>query len=523
MGSVPVSAEERGVSEPGRPSTKSVALVLAAVATAVYAHSLTGGFLNWDDPDYVVANDELRLPFGSAVSSIFTTFLTANWNPLQRLVYLIEWRAFGEHALPLRLTNLALHVACGTLAFLVLAEWLRDRRAAAFAAVAFVVHPANVENVAWIAELKTLIAAACALGAALLWLRGRRAAALAVFAVGLLGKTSIVVLPALLVLLDLSRRRALAWKWYAAFLVPAFAAAFVQVCAARAQGTIQPLHGGTWWTHAMTVIGVLPGYATTIVAPVSLVPRRPADPVVSPADVRFVVGVLVLAAAAWGVARSWRGERRLLVAVPWLLLTLLPTLVVPIPILEADRYLYLGLPFAIGAAFASAAARREETARTLRWAAVAWTLAFGGVAAWYAEAWRSSSALWTHQLERVPLDSKAWYSLGTAKMEEGNPLACRTCYAKVLDLDPAFHPAAEGIAVIDIASGHSDRAEASMAALVAASPGYAPAWSVLATAREALGRLDDARRTYRDGVAACPRDAQLARNAAAFEQRHPRP
>lgn len=515
------AAEERYVSDAARPSTRNVLLLLAVVATAIYAHSLSGAFLNWDDPDYILANDELRLPLPSAVSSIFTTFLTANYNPLQRLTYLLEWRAFGEHAFVFRLTNLVLHAGCGALVFLVLVEWLRDRRVAALAALAFVVHPVNVENVAWITELKTLIASVCAFGAVLLWLRERRGAALAVFTVGLFGKTSIVVLPALLVLLDLSRRRDLAWKWYAAFLVPAGAMAYVQMRAAHAQGTIQTLHGGTVWTHAATVIGVLPGYAMSIVAPIGLVPQRLIEPVVSLADVRFLLGAALLALAAWGVVRSWRGQRRFLVAVPWLLVTLLPTLVVPIPILQADRYLYLGLPFVLGGAFAWAAGCPAEVVKTLRWAVVAWIVTMAGVTVWYAETWRSSKALWTHQIERSPTDARAWYCLGTALMvDDADREGCRKCYEQVLVVDPSFHLAAEGIAVLDIASGHAARAESSMTAMLASSPGYAPGWTVLATAREALGRFDDARRAYRDGLAACPGDAELTQNAASFEKRH---
>lgn len=504
-----------------RPSTRNVVLLLAILATAVYARSLTGGFLNWDDNDYIVANDEMRLPFPSAVSSIFTTFLTANYNPLQRLVYLLEWRAFGDNPLAFRLTNLVLHVGCGSLVFLLLAEWLRDRRVAALAAIAFVVHPVNVENVAWISELKTLLAAAGAFGAALLWLRERRAAAIAVFATALLAKTSIVVFPALLALLDLSRRRHLAWKWYAAFLVPAGVAAYVQVRAAHAEATIQPLHGGSLATHAMTVIGVLPGYALSIVAPLGFVPKRPVEPVVAATDVRFLCGVALLAATAWGVVRSARGERRFLVAVPWLVVTLLPTLVVPIPILQADRYLYLGLPFVLGAAFSWGASLREETARALRFAAIAWMLALAGVSAWYAEVWRSSTALWTHQIERVPSDWRAWYSFGSARMEEGDVAGGRKCYEQVLVFQPSFLPAQEAIGAIDVLTGRPDRAEASMTALLASSPGYAGGWTVLAEARAALGRVDEARRTYSEGLAACPGDAELARSAASFEQRHP--
>jgi len=58
-------------------------------------------------------------------------------------------------------------------------------------------------------------------------------------------------------------------------------------------------------------------------------------------------------------------------------------------------------------------------------------------------------------------------------------------------------------------------------AIVASYPGDGSARTVLATARDTLGRVDDARRAYRDGLAVCPGDAGLTLNAASFEQRHP--
>jgi tetratricopeptide (TPR) repeat protein len=271
----------------------------------------------------------------------------------------------------------------------------------------------------------------------------------------------------------------------------------------------------------MTVLGVLPGYVLSIVAPVWLTPKRPIEPVVAATDLRLLASVALLALTAWGVVRSARGERRLLVAAPWLVVTLLPTLVVPIPILQADRYLYLGLPFVLGAAFAWGGTLREETAKTLRAAAIAWMLALAVISVWYAEAWRSSTALWTHQLERVPSDWRAWYSFGSARMNEDDPAGARQCYEQVLVFQPEFLPAQEAIAAVDVRTGHADRAELAMLKLLQSSPGYANAWIVLAEARAALGRIEQARQTYREALAAFPGDEEIVRNAAFFEQRHP--
>ena len=110
------------------------AAVLAALALVVYAGTLGGDFLNWDDESYVVRNPELREPLPGAVATIFTTFRCSNYNPLQRLVYLVDFQVFGADPLPFRLTGLVLHVAAAFLLYLVLAEetprhgWLRPRR-----------------------------------------------------------------------------------------------------------------------------------------------------------------------------------------------------------------------------------------------------------------------------------------------------------------------------------------------------------------------------------------------------------
>ena len=510
-----------------RRGTLTACAVLAVLCAAVYAHSLSGALLNWDDQAYITENPELHLPFGEAVSAIFGTFRCANWNPLQRLSYLLEMRAFGADPAAFRVTNLLFHYASSVLVFFMLSAWLRNRTAALLAAAAFAVHPANVENAAWIAERKTLIASAFAFAATLAWLRaegtGRlRVVALSLFAVGLLAKTSIVVLPALLFLLDLSLRRRPAWGWYAAFCALALPAGWVQVRAAAGGGGLESLHGGTVWTHVATCVAVLPRYAGSVIAPFGLVPRHILDPVTSAGDLRTVLGAALLVLLAWGTLRSWRGERRFFVAAPWFLATVLPTVIVPIPILQADRYLYLALPFLLGAAAGWIVPRLALAPAALRWAPAAALVVLGVTAAEYADAWRTSTSLWSRQIERHPRDAAAWQSLAVARVvEAGDGPGARACYAQLLALDPLFDDGPEGLALVDLSDGHPDAAERAMADLVAAHPGRPLAWSVLSRAYESLGRLDEAERALTDGLRSCPDDPDITANLEAFRARHP--
>lgn len=525
------------------PRTRTCAALVAAAAVLPYVATLDGRFLNWDDTEYVTLNEELRLPLGEAVVRIFTTFHIGNWNPLQRLSYLAEWKLFGPEPFAFRLTNVLLHAGCALLAFAVLDTWLRGRLrsawtsrwTAAAAATLFAAHPSNVETVAWISERKSLLAAAFAFGAAWMWLRAepgdvrRRAGALALFGIGLLAKTSIVVLPALLVLLDLSRRRRPAWGWMFGFAAVAAGPAWMQVAAA--ERAIQPLHGGSVGTHAATIVAAIPDYAAQVVLPLRHAPRRLFEPVTSAGDLRLWCGLALLAALAATVLRSWRGAGVWFVAVPWALCVLLLTLIVPIPIIVADRYLYLLLPFVLAAIVASLEAfraRRSPPAspRAKTWTAAAAVVACTLLAAEYGRAWRTSESLWERQLSRHPGDAMAWYSMGTTQMESGRPAACRVAYEQVLRIDPERktphgRAAADGILWLDLAEGRAADVESAAAARVAADRTDAPAWSLLATAQEMLGRIDDASATWSRAREACPADPDLAANAAEFRRRHP--
>ncbi len=503
-------------------------VVLAALAGAVYGSTLRGGFLNWDDPTYIVNNPELRLPFTEAVGRIFGTTYFVNYNPLQRLVYLLVVKAFGAAPHALRAVNLALHVTNGVLVYHLLLRWLKPGRerpwVALAAAAVFVVHPGAVESVAWISSLKTVLAATFAFAALLLWLGAddeprRRTWSLALFVLALLAKVSVVVLPAGLLLLDLGGRRTLRWRWYAAFLLPAAAAAAVQVFAAADGDGIRAFHGGSLATHVATIVAVLPSYAGSLLLPFGHAARRTFDPVTTAADPRLWGGVVLLAGCVWACRRSWRGERRVFVALTWFLVVLLPTLIVPIPIVHADRYIYLGLLLLPAVLLAGAARVPRPSGRWVRAAAAGWALWSAVAAISYAAVWTTSRSLWTHSLERHPGDAESWTLLGFALRDEGRVDDACASLEQALRIDPARAEAAENLAVLEIRRGGYAHAEALLRRVVAEAPERDSAWAALAAVVDLGGRPDEAAAIFEEGLRRCPDSEQILANRDAFRKR----
>ncbi|MDO8803064.1 MAG: tetratricopeptide repeat protein [Elusimicrobiota bacterium] len=128
------------------PAALSV-LVLAALFPV-----LNNGFVNYDDPQYVLSNPALR---GSWVEAL--AFSPGYYHPLVTLTYKAEFSLFGLAPLPYHITSLALHLAC-CLSVFYLFSMLGWRRWPAFlGALLFGVHPAHVESVAWISGRKELL------------------------------------------------------------------------------------------------------------------------------------------------------------------------------------------------------------------------------------------------------------------------------------------------------------------------------------------------------------------------------
>lgn len=194
---------------------------------ALYAPALRGEFLS-DDYGFVVNNPWVRAPSAENMLAILDPWgdaaeFAANWAPVHLLLHAAEWQIFGSDVRGYHVTNLALHA----LASVLLVACYRRSRIPALAALLggafFLLHPANVEAVAWISEIKTLAAMVLALGALLLQQR-RPALAALLFALALLSKAlAVFALPVAIVALYCRKPRGSAalrdWCWIGVWLL----------------------------------------------------------------------------------------------------------------------------------------------------------------------------------------------------------------------------------------------------------------------------------------------------------------
>src|SRR6266404_1392201 len=115
----------------------------------IYLPILNNGFV-WDDIPYIVNNPQvhqfnLSILFGS---NAFSNNLF--YRPLQAIYFASLYSFFGQHAFFYHLLQLILHLFGTSLLFIVFCLFFSEG-ISFFLALVFIVHPINVESVAWIA------------------------------------------------------------------------------------------------------------------------------------------------------------------------------------------------------------------------------------------------------------------------------------------------------------------------------------------------------------------------------------
>jgi protein O-mannosyl-transferase len=199
-------------------------LLLLAVVVA-YQPVWFAGFI-WDDDRHVTRLD-LRT-WGGLGRIWFDLGTTPQYYPVAHSVFWLEYRLWGDEPLGYHLVNVFL---LGLTALLLL-KLLRQLEVpgAWLATAIFVLHPVQVESVAWVTELKNMLSGVFYFSAALAYLEFDRtrkmesyARALLFFVLGLLSKSVIATLPAALLVVFWWKRGKISWKEEVRPLVPFFA------------------------------------------------------------------------------------------------------------------------------------------------------------------------------------------------------------------------------------------------------------------------------------------------------------
>lgn len=200
------------------------AIILALVVFVLYSPSLRYQFV-WDDKELYI--NESNLPQEGTLSTVPDYFIPKRdkmyipitytfWNIIGSLGGI---RNGGYNPQPFHLFNLLLHVVNSILIFLILFEFLNERKFALLGAIVFALHPIQVESVAWISEARGLLSGMFGFSALLLYLKNRTAGIknyliYLLLLCSMLSKPSGIVFPLFLIAIDIYLNAFLPFKGF---------------------------------------------------------------------------------------------------------------------------------------------------------------------------------------------------------------------------------------------------------------------------------------------------------------------
>jgi protein O-mannosyl-transferase len=344
-------------------------VLVFALAVGLYLPALKNGFA-YDDVAIITLDDRVRSFDAVAILTgpYWRDTTSALYRPATTLSYAADWRIAAGSPTWFHLTNALWNAAASVLLMLLLLALGAGTATALLGAALFAVHPVHVEAVANIVGRAELMAAVFCLAAALVWVRctpslhrtGGVVALTLLFAAALAAKESAAVLPGLLAVIDVARRRLRPGRvrtWLRVRFRPLLAMSATLVLFLLIRGAVldtqapadldpslevltSPLH------RFYTALQAWPQYARLLFYPRLLLADygpRIMMPALGP-EPEVIAGAALLATASLGGLYAWfRGYAGAAAALLWFAIAILPVsnLLVPIGVLVAERTLYL--------------------------------------------------------------------------------------------------------------------------------------------------------------------------------------
>ena len=449
------------MSQPSRKLRVVICMALAAGTFALYCPLLWHGFLNYDDPDYIVSNPHVSSGLTwSGIIWAFKTSYVGNWHPLTWISHMVDCQIFGLHPAGHHLMNVLFHTANALLLFILLNQLTGAIWRSAFVAALFAWHPLHVESVAWAAERKDVLSAffwMLTLITYVRYVKGREnrqhtqsiinyILSLLLFTCALMSKPMVVTLPFVLLLLDfwpLQRLNLSSLPRIILEKIPFFGLVFAS-CAI----TLFAQKHAIWSTASLPFSFRLANalmsyvrYISKIFLPTDLALIYPYPHSWSPVAVATAVTVL----AALSIIFIFQAKRfpYLLTGWFWFLGTLVPAIgLVQVGVQAmADRYTYLP---SIGifmlatwgvSDLLNLSQRKTQICALAGGAALIACLVLTSIQLSY---WRSGVTLFAHTVDVTTDNYAADDCLGKVLDNLGHPNEAATFFEKAVSLEPTY-------------------------------------------------------------------------------------
>ena len=526
-----------------------ICIFLAAITLAVFWRTFHYGFIFFDDDIYVYDNPVvcggLTL---KGIATVFTHVECNFYHPLTMISLMLNYQLHGLQPGGYHLTNVLLHTLSAILLFLVMRRMTGFTWRSAFVAAVFAIHPLRVESVAWVAERKDVLSGLffmLTLWAYTRYVQDARSAVrylvvLALFALGLLCKPSIVTLPFVMLLLDywplrrfgngttaggkLANRRG-GFSVFARLVVektPFFAlSAAASVIAPIAEGKTMmiSLAGVPLLARMSHPIMTYSIYLRQLFYPAGLALYYP----LSFRDFsvwKLIPAVALLVIISAVAFAAWRKRPYLLVGWLWYLGMLVPM----IGIMQvggfahADRFTYLpmiGLSIALTWTLADLCAGWRHRRAVLGGGATAILIALMFCARTQVSYWQNSESVWTRTLACTSDNSVAHNNLGAALTKKGQLDEAIRQYQEAIRLDPVDANFRNNFGATLDKKNQLDEAIRQYREAIRLKPDFADGYYNLGAALTKKGQLDEAIRQFHEAIRLKPDFAEARNNFGA--------
>ena len=494
------------------------ALALVVATFLVYSPAWNGQPI-WDDEIHIT-RPELRSLHG--LGRIWTDPAAApQYYPVLHTLFWAEYRMWDGWTLPYHLITILCHALLALLLVLILRRL--NIPGAWLAGFVFALHPVNVESVAWFSEIKNTLSGVLAAAALVVYLRydqyrARRTYffALVLFAIGLLTKTAIVALPAILLIVLWWKRGSLGWRHDVWPLLPFFAVAVMasamtiwveqKFCAEHGE-----VFSFSWLDRCLVAGRLLWFYLINLFWPMNL------SLVYAPWEIDslrwwqylFAFGVIAISVGLWSLRGKSRGPVAALFCFVALLFPVLgffnlsffmtsPAGAPHMAIFRADHFQYLAdIPII---ALVCAWLAELELSRTVRRAlsAVSVLVLISLALATFARSatFRDAERSFRDVLSKNPASATAHNNLAHALRRQGRLDEAISEYRRAIELDPNYQLGRYNLGATLVQKGDPASAIPLLEQALRADPNNPKAYYSLGTALEQTGHSEEAIAAY---------------------------
>lgn len=436
---------------------QSPVIFYTALGVLLYFSSLGNQFI-FDDQVYIADNHLIKNFDPSGIGRIFGSIYRWDYLPLTLFTFSIDYFLYGVNPAGYHLTNSLLHLLNTVLLYWLVFCLTQSTRIAMLTGLLFLVHPVNVESVAWISERKNVLSLFFFLLSFNLYLRGTRGLSVLAFVFSCLSKSSVVVLPFLLMLHDFCFHHK---KLKANVLdkLPYLFISGIFVCTtlwSHAIGeTIRPHPEGNPVFTLFSMLVVFKEYLLTLLFPVHLNVWYPNQVYRSLFQPEVLFSGMILAAFLFLIRLSYKKEKMVFFGLTWFLISFLPVShIVPIPQMMADRFLYIpciGLFLALAVGWRNFMRGIRRHALWTAWGgflALALVLSYAALSLNRIPVFKDDATLWQDSVAQNENNTISVMYLGLSYWGRGDKEAALAKLKRAMELEPENRLAAKYSAII---------------------------------------------------------------------------